>query len=97
MAEPVRKRVTKVWLNGTWLPITSSAEFEGELDSMGQVGVGPWKVRAQIPPGAPPWREMMVAAELEDGVIVRGRCRLAWTPDDPDLWLFEGIERPERS
>jgi hypothetical protein len=75
-------------LNGTLVELAKPARFEVDLDT------GRWQVVAE-PVDHPLEREWRVTAELDDGVIVRGGCRLAWTPDDRDVCLFEGIGRPD--
>lgn len=88
MAATVGKTITKVWLDGKPVDLEKPARLEVNLDT------GRWQVIARPVenPFAKQWR---IAAELDDGVIVRGPCTLAWTPDSGDERLFEGIGRPD--
>ena len=66
-----------------------AARLQFDLDT------GRWQVIVR-PVDHPLAKEWRVTSELDDGVIVRGLCRLVWTPEAGDEALFEGIERWEQ-
>jgi hypothetical protein len=56
---------------------------------------GRWTFTARLPRDGPHVQQVVVAAELDDGTMIRGRARVAFTPEEPGVWLLEGVDRFE--